>query len=115
MTPKQQEALDALAKYGTLRGAAKALGINHTSLRDRLKRATQGKGGEPRRALLYTTKQALYQRQKCVVRSVLVAPSLFAVVNCLWPVLMMSLAKRNDIEVAGLPAAVSVMDAVMSV
>jgi hypothetical protein len=50
-----------------------------------------------------------------VVRAVLVAPSLLSVVNCLWAVLVVSLAKRDNIEVAGLPAAVAVMDAVVSV
>ena len=47
MTPKQQEALDALAKHGTLRAAAKALGINHTSLRDRLKHARRHQEADP--------------------------------------------------------------------
>lgn len=47
MTPKQQEALDALAKHGTLRGAAKALGINHTSLRDRLEHARRHQEADP--------------------------------------------------------------------
>lgn len=47
MTPKQQEALDALAKHGTLRAAAKALGINHSSLRDRLKHARRHQEADP--------------------------------------------------------------------
>jgi len=77
--------------------------------------ATQGKGGEPRRALLYTTKQALYQRQKSVVWPVLVAPRLFSVVDRFGAVLVVRLAKRDDIEVAYLPAAVTVVRDVVSV
>ena len=41
MTPKQQEALDALALHGSKRAAAKALGIDVKSLYDRLKWAEQ--------------------------------------------------------------------------
>ena len=38
MTPKQQEALDAIAQHGGERTAAKALGISRSALRDRLER-----------------------------------------------------------------------------
>lgn len=37
MTPKQQEALDAIAAHGSIRAAAKALGIGRSSLQDRVR------------------------------------------------------------------------------
>lgn len=39
MTPTQQEALDALREYGSLKKAAAALGIHKSSLQERIKRA----------------------------------------------------------------------------
>ena|GEM_PF-1719740 len=44
-------------------------------------RATQAREGDHAARLLHITKQSLHQRQISVIGSVLVAPSLFAVVD----------------------------------
>jgi len=46
---------------------------------------------------------------------VLCDPACFAVVDCLWSILMMGLAEWNDIEVALFVGAVSVTDDVMRI
>jgi len=47
MTPKQQEALDAVQKYGGQNKAAKALGIARSTLQERLKQAQKHLNADP--------------------------------------------------------------------
>jgi len=47
MTPEQKQAVDALAKYGSQRKAANALGISRSSLRCRLRYAKMYQESDP--------------------------------------------------------------------
>ena len=47
MTPKQQEALDALKKYGSQNKAAKALGLGRSTFQERISRAKRHQEADP--------------------------------------------------------------------
>jgi len=47
MTPKQQEALDALEKYGSQNKAAKALGLGRSTFQERISRAKRHQEADP--------------------------------------------------------------------